>query len=353
MKIFQIVTLSESGGAQSVVINLANNLVKEHDVFVIAGGNGTMWQQLDKNVKAIKIRSLKRNISFLDLLVWIRLLWINIHYRPDIVHLHSSKIGILGRLVFSKKKIVYTVHGFDSIRVAFRKFLPLERILQKRVHKIIAVSMYDEKNLILEGIGSNVKTIYNGISDQSIMSEKKQAPIIHIIEKSKNKNFIVLCIARLAKPKRFDIFCEVAKRLPDICFFWIGNQKEIQGTLPENIFCFGEIKNAAVLNDYVDLFMLPSDYEGLPISIIEALSYSKPVIASNVGGIGEILNGKNGFAVENTVESFVERIFFYKENQQEYKQACHVARKSYEEKFTVSKMVNGYLSIYYQIKTQQ
>ncbi|MDR3321877.1 MAG: glycosyltransferase, partial [Synergistaceae bacterium] len=41
-------------------------------------------------------------------------------YKPDIIHLHSSKAGILGRIVFPKNKIIYTVHGFDSIRLAYR-----------------------------------------------------------------------------------------------------------------------------------------------------------------------------------------------------------------------------------------
>jgi len=348
MRIFQIITLSELGGAQAVVINLTNNLVDEHEVFVIAGGDGPLWKQLDKRVHQIKIKSLKRSISLLDFFVWVKLLYLRICYRPDVVHLHSSKIGTLGRLVFSRKKIVYTVHGFDSIRVGFRRFLPIEKKIQKRAHFIVAVSMYDKKNLAAENISANVTTIYNGVQDvTSAVSDEKLLNAIQVV-KSQQNSIKILNISRLAKPKRFDLFCEIAKTLPDISFFWAGNQYVPQN-VPPNVFCLGEIQNAAFLNQYIDVFILVSDYEGLPISIIEALSCSVPVIASNVGGISEILDGENGFSVDNEVNIFKNKILFYKENIQAYQLACVAARKKYEEKFTPDKMFERYFSLYKQI----
>jgi hypothetical protein len=58
---------------------------------------------------------------------------------------------------------VYTVHGFDSIRLAYRAFLPLERLLQYRCKAIVAVSDYDAENLRREGVTHHVRRIYNGI----------------------------------------------------------------------------------------------------------------------------------------------------------------------------------------------
>ncbi|MDR2410986.1 MAG: glycosyltransferase, partial [Bacteroidales bacterium] len=117
---------------------------------------------------------------------------------------------------------------------------------------------------------------------------------------------IILCVARVAKPKRFDIFLEVASLLSDYAFIWIGNNEPIQDTY-ENVFCLGSIPEAGKYNQLVDLFMLPSDYEGLPMVIIEAMRYGKPVVASNVGGISEIVvNGENGYTVENDPIVFAE-----------------------------------------------
>jgi glycosyltransferase involved in cell wall biosynthesis len=165
MKIFQIVTLSELGGAQSVVVKLSNALSKEHEVIVVAGeGDGKMFQMLNLGIEYIRLNTLKRKISPVDDIRTICSFYqLYLKYKPDIVHLHSSKAGMLGRLVFPKNRVIYTVHGFDSIRLAYRMFLPLERFLQNRCKAIVAVSRYDENNLRLEHINRNVKCVYNGI----------------------------------------------------------------------------------------------------------------------------------------------------------------------------------------------
>jgi glycosyltransferase involved in cell wall biosynthesis len=165
MKIFQIVTLSELGGAQSVVVKLSNALTEEHEVVVIAGeGDGKMFQLLNAKIKYIKLNSLKRKISPINEMRTICSFYrLYFKYKPDIIHLHSSKAGVLGRLAFPKNKVIYTVHGFDSIRLAYRRYLPLERLLQYRCKAIVAVSNYDEKNLRIERINHSIKCVYNGI----------------------------------------------------------------------------------------------------------------------------------------------------------------------------------------------
>lgn len=172
-----------------------------------------------------------------------------------------------------------------------------------------------------------------------------------IIDEIKDKyHFLVLTIARLKAPKRFDLFCETALLLKNqsIAFVWIGNQYQPEN-LPENVYCLGCIKNAYQYIPFVDLCFLPSNYEGLPVSIIESLIFSKPVIASNVGGISEILDGTNGFALDNEPELFAEKILFYMQNKDAYDLACKNARKTYEDKFTVKQMYARYLSLYQSI----
>ena len=166
MKILQVITQSELGGAQTVVVQLANNLSKEHEVVLAAGqGDGKMWSMVNDQVTKEDCPHLQRSISLKnDLLAAIELRRLYKKYKPDIIHLHSSKAGTLGRIVFPSKKTVYTVHGFDSVRLAFRKFLPIERFLQHFCKAVVGVSKYDERNLIAEGIKNNVTTIYNGIS---------------------------------------------------------------------------------------------------------------------------------------------------------------------------------------------
>lgn len=346
MKILQVITLCELGGAQSVVVNLANRLSAGHEVIVAAGaGDGKMWELLDNRIIKEHIPTLVRELSPIkELKTLIAMNRLYTKYQPDIIHLHSSKAGLLGRLVFPKHKIVYTVHGFDSIRIAHRKFLPLERVLQKRCSAIIGVSQYDKNNLIGEGITNNVGVVYNGITQ----------PVHLGIEdpfKSLGPNPRVLCIARLSPQKNHDLFLQVAKLLPDINFIWIGNLKKPEFEIPKNVFFRGNIPNAGSYIEYVDILMLPSNYEGLPMVIIEAMAMGKPVIASNVGGISEIVrNGENGFALSNQADLFAEKIKLLIEDRRKYADFCSASYSIFQSELTVDKMVDGYLNVYKNIK---
>lgn len=341
MRILQVITLCELGGAQSVVINLANSLCKEHDVIVAAGsGDGKMWPLLDKRIIRETVRHLRRELSPVNELKAIaELHQLYQRYKPDIIHLHSSKAGILGRIAFPKSKVIYTVHGFDSIRVAYRKFLPIEKVLQRRCRSIVGVSKYDEINLRKEGITRNVSMVYNGIPKLPSLNYNPFA-IMHKYAKK------VLCIARLNPPKNIKLFLETASLLPEYAFIWIGNQHDVDFQYPSNVFFLGNIPDAGSYIEYADLFFLPSNYEGLPIVILEALSFGRPVIASKVGGVPEILDGTNGFAVKNDPIEVVERIKYVLEDKVRYSNMCRCAEDTYLKNFTVDKMVNGYMSIY-------
>lgn len=341
MKILQIITLSELGGAQSVVINLANKLSENHEVIVAAGeGDGKMWQMLHSDVKQEHCKHLKRALSpindILTIIDFQKLYW---KYKPDIIHLHSSKAGMLGRMAFPSEKTIYTVHGFDSIRLAHTRFLLIERLMQHACKAIVGVSHYDAKNLNAEKITHNVHCVYNGI--RPVKTDKELS-----FQLSEKYTKIVLCIARLSPPKDSDLFMAVAALLPGYAFVWIGNQQEVK-VHPDNVYFLGNIPNAGNCNLIADLFMLPSNYEGLPVVILEAMSAGKPVVASNVGGISEIvINGENGYVVENAPQAFVEKISYILENREVYHTFCIHSRNRFVQNLTVDKMVEGYLRIY-------
>lgn len=139
----------------------------------------------------------------------------------------------------------------------------------------------------------------------------------------------------------------VAELLPEYAFVWIGNQHKVKEH-PDNVFFMGNIPNAGAYNAIADLFILPSNYEGLPIVILEAMSLGKPIVASDVGGISEIVrNGENGFVVENSPEAFRNHILSILEDEEVYKKFSVRSAQIFKEKLTVDKMVNAYLKIYY------
>ena len=341
MRILQIITLSELGGAQTVVINLSNKLSENHEVIVAAGGgDGKMWQMLRSNVKKEHCKHLKRELSPVNDMLTIfdfRILYWK--YKPDIIHLHSSKAGMLGRVSFPSEKIIYTVHGFDSIRLAYRKFLPIERLMQYACKAVVGVSRYDERNLKLEKITRHVNCIYNGICPVEFdCSLSFHLPIKYMKT--------ILCIARLSPQKNSGLFMSIATLLPDYAFVWIGNQSEVK-EYPKNVFFMGNIPDAGKYNSIADLFILPSNYEGLPMVILEAMSAGKPVVASNVGGISEIVtDGENGYVVDNAPEAFAEKISYILENQEVYDLFSLNSKKRFFKDLTIDKMVTSYLEIY-------
>lgn len=344
MRILQVVTQSELGGAQTVVAQLANSLSEEHEVILAAGqGDGKMWGMVNDHVIKEYCPHLQRSISLKnDLLATIELRRLYNKYNPDIIHLHSSKAGTLGRIVFPTNRTVYTVHGFDSVRLAFRKFLPVERLLQHFCKAVVGVSKYDERNLVAEGIRNNVSTVYNGISipDCSTVED------MEVFCQGKK---VVLAIARVFPPKRIDMFVDVARLLPQYNFVWIGNQREVTefGELPSNCHFLGNIPNAGAFCSKIDLLMLPSNYEGLPMVILEAMSFGKPVVASDVGGISEIVrNNINGYALENNTQLFAEKIQHILEDEVLYSKFSQNSLDIFQEELTVDKMVQGYLDIY-------
>ncbi|MFI3257673.1 MAG: glycosyltransferase [Spirochaetales bacterium] len=350
MKILQVITLSETGGAQSVVIELSNESVKMgHELFVAAKSGGPMWDLLHEDIKKIECDDFAREInplkdikSFFFLKKTIKTL------KPDIIHLHTSKIGALGRLAafpFFSKKVVYTVHGFDQILKAHRIFLPVEKLLKNCCAKIVAASRYDEKNLLLHKI-RNIEVACNAVGDKKdIPCDDATAEKICLCANGKK---IIMSIARTAKPKRFDLFIKIAQKLPQYCFIWIGNDKPAEN-LPQNMHCLGEIPNAGCYNTYADLFILLSNHEGLPVSIIEALSCGVPVLASDVGGVSEILDNSCGYALENDENLFAKKIEEIFSDEAMFQNLKQGARKKYEAMFTIDKMVQAYAHIYTEI----
>jgi glycosyltransferase involved in cell wall biosynthesis len=346
MRILQAITLSELGGAQSVLISLSNALVGlGHKVVVMSDPGGQLWDLIDPRIMREPCPHFIRNVDLrhdLPAIACIKRTYAK--YRPDIVHLHSSKAGALGRLSLAaqRDRIIYTIHGFDTILKANRQYLPVEKVLCAYARKLVPVSAYDEHNMRSHGIRNTV-LVENSCPDHSRSNRKDEE-----LEAIRSRHaFLVMCVARVAPPKRWDLFADVARLFlgVDMAFVWIG-KKQTLPSMPPNAYFLGERSDAGGLMHYADIFMLPSDYEGQPITILEAFSCGVPVIASAVGGIPDMLDGENGFACPNDVREFAGRLRYLLENPAARRNAGNAARATWESRFSIERMVRGYLAIY-------
>lgn len=353
--ILHLVTNSDLGGAPRVVTELSNQATKDgYSVHVAAMPEGPMWDSLDPHIHQHQLRYIRRAINPIDdLRTFFEIKRLIKKINPDIIHAHSSKMGALVRLGLNKKnqkKCLYTIHGFDTILKAHRIFLPLEKRLSTHCAALVPVSSYDEHNIIAAGIKGQLCTIANGVSDRKDLQGENQDTVSFILNRNGNYARSFLSIARLARPKRFDLFIATATAFPQDVFYWIGNtqsQEELKtqyGSIPSNVFLLGTLTEAGNYCNYVDAVLLFSDYEGLPMSILEAFSCAKPVIASNVGGIQDAINTDTGILVKNTVESINSALETFDKNAMQ--KMGQSARTLYEQKFSAQSMSASYINLY-------
>ena len=349
LKILHIITNTELGGAQKVCIDLCRSAAAAgNSVAVASMAGGDLWEQLPERGLQFKLKNMVKPIKpKKDIFVFFELKKVIKQFKPDVIHLHSSKAGVLGRLVAFPhcKKVVYTVHGFDSIRLKYRVFLPLEKILQHFCGAIVGVSDYDNKNLKSEKIKKNVSTVYNGIDEKSIVPSK-QLPV-------RTDKKTVLTIARISPQKKIQMFLDVARKLPEYDFIWLGGDpehavEELPSVydIPSNAHLLGDVPNASNYINLCDLFALFSNFEGLPMTIIEAMSQKKAVVASDVGGIYELVDDSNGRLIENDVEKACEAIKQILSDDELRSKMEDESYKKFLASFTLEKMWNGYKTIY-------
>lgn len=318
-KLFICITKASWGGAQKYVFDLATSLPKESfDISVLFGEGGLLEKRLkEKGIKTTKLENSQRDPSIKkDIKLIFELVGIFKKEKPDIIHLNSSKIGLLGAIagrLAGIKKIIFTVHGW-----AFNEDRPL---LQKAVfwimqvktvflcHRTIAVSENTKNQLRPRWLQKKISVIHNGIDDIGFL--KKEEAKNKIIESlDDNKKWLlekkwVGTISELHKNKGLNYAIEAFSKLEkDIMekfvFIIIGEGEERKNLeaiikklgLKENIFLIGKIENASLYLKAFDIFVLTSITEALPYVLLEAGQSEVPIISTDVGGIPEIIEDK-------------------------------------------------------------
>ena len=316
IKILFVITLSELGGAQKVVYHIAAGLdPREFDITVTCAPGGELvncLRNLHKGIMIVEIPELKRDISPAnDLKAYFKLYALMKKNSYHIVHCHSSKAGILGRLAAWKAgvpKIIFTVHGwgineYQSWLVRFL-YTRAERLAGVRSTNVVCVSESDllKARRLRLVTGDKLSVIYNGLP----FPEKKEG-LLHKELGIRKDDIIIGTVARLAFQKDPLFLLEVAERMitrlkrdkinSQPCFVIIGDgplrpecEKFINNkSLQRSVFLLGTREDAAELVQDFDIFVLFSRWEGLPLTIIEAMLAGRPVVANAVGGVSELV----------------------------------------------------------------
>jgi len=304
-KILFVITKSNWGGAQRYVYDLATNLPKEQfEVAVTLGGEDLLTQRLrTAHITVIPLASIQRDLSLARDTAGFSELYRTIKsFRPDIVHLNSSKAGGLGALAarsIGVPRIIFTAHGwpFAEKRNFFWRIFAFAGswITAFLSHRVIVVSDHDLRVAHRMGFASKTTRIYNGID---LTMPFGSADIVrHSFPKGVR---ITGTVGELTKNKNHLSLIEQAKDDPDMYVAIVGDgedrhyltQKVIAYGLTQRVKIFGFHWASEVLKGF-DVFALPSLKEGLPYVLIEARAAGLPIVANRVGGVGEILDAKD------------------------------------------------------------
>ncbi|HEX7868812.1 MAG TPA: glycosyltransferase [Chryseobacterium sp.] len=249
--------------------------------------------------------------------------------KADILHLHSAKAGVVGRLasfgLISKKNIYYSPHGFSFVQKNISKakilfFTVIEYVSQFLLGGTIIASG-DTEYIISKKVGKSI-LIRNGIDFE--LPNKLYSQV-------NNKDFTIGTVGRLTPQKNPKAFNDIALKLPNAKFIWIGDGELINEITAENIQVTGWVRTREELLQKIntlDLYLQVSLWEGLPIAVLEAMAMRKPLVVSDViGNKDTVENNFNGYVYKNEeeainkIKSFIGKDYLLEMGENSYKKA--------------------------------
>lgn len=311
VKIVYVITRSDViGGASVHLLDLALGSSKAgHSVDVLVGGEGVFnTRARDLGLSCHSLKYLVREISpGKDIRAFFELRAMLSKLKPDLVHVHSSKAGILGRLAAKSLGLpaVFTAHGWaftegvsEKRRFVYRN---IERVMARFSDQILTVSEFDRQLALEAKVGDEetVLTIHNGMpevgSNRVSFTQSDQIRLIMVarFEVPKNQKFLLEALAKV-ETKNWEL--ELVGDGPTL---ESARKLAAQLGIAEKVVFSGACDDVPIRLSRSDVFILISDWEGLPLTILEAMRSGLAVIASNVGGVSELVaNGDNGFVVD-------------------------------------------------------
>jgi len=301
-------------------------------------------------VKVHYVKNLVRNISPLkDFLAVFELKRLISLTTPNIIHLNSSKAGVLGSLgarLAKNPNVIFTAHGFAFLEsknwIIKKIYLLAERLVKNFRKKIIAITAVDRQKAISAKVASvtQLVTIYNGINQFEPLSRDRARKKLNI-----GKDKLVIGTIANDYPSKNLLGLKAAvnslsKKFPEIELAIIGKGNK-----------FGEIPNAKQLLNAFDIYAITSVKEGHPYSLLEAMMAGLPIVATAVGGIPDTIeNEKSGLLINpNNPEELLSALSkLINDSTLRYQLGKNARQKA--EQFTLQRMIEETKKVYKELK---
>ena len=389
IKILRIIARLNIGGPAIHTVLLTQGLDKsKFDSLLVCGSveeneGDMLYYALERNVKPIFVSKLRRELNFIDdIAVFFKIYKIIKQTQPDILHTHTAKSGAIGRLagiIFNllhpkkKIKLVHTFHGtyfagyFNRLKT--KVFLYIEHFLAIFTDRIITLSNNLKQELIFWNIAKaeKITVIPLGFELENFLEIKPA---------DNNSVSNIGIIGRLTFIKNHYLFLDAAQKFikyspnRETMFYIIGDgelREALEGYADKlhinSRVCFlGWQNNLQHIYSRLDVVALTSLNEGTPVSLIEAMASGRPVVATDVGGVKDLLGkeieglaaSKEGFKVlergiivkPNDVDSFARALAFILENREIRNKICASSREFVKSTFFKKRLVSDIEELY-------
>jgi glycosyltransferase involved in cell wall biosynthesis len=304
-RLLLVITLAEIGGAQTYVRQLIPAALGEYEVTVAAHGDGPVRETAaELGVPFVPLRHVRRNLSPVhDPLGLIELIRLFRRLEPDIVHLNSSKAGLLGRVAAAVARVricVFTAHGW-AFNAAGGGTAAVYRIADRAAASLatctVCVCEADRRaGLAAKTCREDATVVIPNAIDAGRPPERRPP---------RPGPMAIVGVGRLAQQKNFATLVAAVARLPrGTATLQIFGEGPLRAALEQQIAALGlagtvelagEVPDVRPYLEAADVFALTSLWEGLPLSVLEAMAVSLPVVASRVDGVPEaVVDGETG-----------------------------------------------------------
>ncbi len=318
MRVLHVIARMNVGGTATYLFNLIQGLENLGIENSLAVGQVPKNEKEDSRLSKLnfkRITNMSRSISPLRDFRARKELWNLIDsYKPDLIHAHTFKAGLLVRTKKTSIPIIHTFHGHhlydpDYGFVARIVLNFIERKLAKRSRKILTIGKKVGEELLAVRIGKEEQFI--SIPPGVEKPDLKERGLIEKKFDLQSETLNVLWMGRLSWVKRPDRAIELAKRFPNVNFILAGDgelRAELASVSPQNVQLLG-VQSPDEMLSIADVVLLTSDSEGMPLTLIEGQMAGVPTVATDVGSVSEIIfDTETGFISSTNLDEISSKL---------------------------------------------
>ncbi len=367
IRVVHVIARMNVGGPAVLISDTLRELDREEfDVRLITGKCGDdeadYLETQAPDIRAIRIDGLGRSVSPVNDVMALRSVVGRLRdIQPHIIHTHTAKAGVVGRLAARlapiEARVVHTFHGhllhgyFSPAKT--RGLIAAEAILARRSDRLIAVSPQVRDDLLAAGIGHHeqYEVIPPGVSLGALPDRESARAALHI----PSGNYVVLLLGRITEIKRPDRFAEAARivhqQIPHTHFLIAGSGdldaelRESMEGLPSSFL--GWRSDIELLLAASDALVVTSDNEGTPLSVIQAGLAGVPTVGTRVGGMESVIDpGHTGLLVDPDAQAVADGLVTLLEQEPLRSAMGAEARRQMNAKFSSQTMIESHADLY-------